>query len=70
MNARVDLPPAALPSSAGRRAPDELRAWRLGTALSAMAHDLAGARREIAVLRRENSALRARLDGGNLRPQP
>jgi hypothetical protein len=45
---------------------DDQRAWRLGTALSGMANDLASARREIAMLRRENQALRASLDHAGL----
>jgi signal transduction histidine kinase len=40
------------------------RAGRLGTALAGLAHELAAARREVAVLNRENATLRARLDGG------
>lgn len=35
---------------------------RLGVALVGLAQDLAAARREVAVLKRENAALRARLD--------
>jgi hypothetical protein len=41
-----------------------VRAARLSAALTGLAQDLAGARREIAVLRRENMELRARLDVG------
>lgn len=40
------------------------RAARLGAALTDLAQELAGARREIAMLKRENVALRARLDRG------
>jgi hypothetical protein len=40
------------------------RAARLAAALTGMAQDLAAARREIAVLKRENTALRSRLEGG------
>jgi signal transduction histidine kinase len=42
------------------------RAGRLGTALAGLAHELAAARREVAVLNRENATLRARLDEGDL----
>ena len=38
------------------------RAERLGTALAALARELADARQEIARLKRENAALRARLE--------
>ncbi len=38
------------------------RASRLGVALAGMAQELVAARREIAVLRRENSALRSKLE--------
>ncbi len=38
------------------------RASRLGVALAGMAQDLATARHEVAVLRRENSALRSKLN--------
>jgi hypothetical protein len=37
---------------------------RLGLALAGLTQELAAARREIAVLKRENKALRSRLDGG------
>ena len=82
MNPRVDLPPVRAPSRAERSHSDavksagaarllsprdDLRARRLGTALSGMAQDLASARREIAMLRRENETLRMRLDGADLR---
>jgi hypothetical protein len=40
------------------------RAGRLGVALAGLAQELAAARREIAMLKRENMSLRARLDGG------
>jgi len=40
------------------------RAARLGVALAGLAQELAAARREIAMLKRENMALRARLDRG------
>jgi hypothetical protein len=40
------------------------RAGRLGAALAGLAQELAAARREIAVLKRENMALRSRLDSG------
>jgi hypothetical protein len=39
-------------------------AARLGAALAGLAQELAAARRDIAVLKRENLALRARLDRG------
>jgi hypothetical protein len=38
------------------------RAERLGAALAGLAQELAVARREIAMLKRENMALRSRLD--------
>ncbi|HEY3944966.1 MAG TPA: hypothetical protein VGL78_07065 [Solirubrobacteraceae bacterium] len=40
------------------------RGVRLGAVLAGLARDLAAARREIAVLKRENVALRERLDAG------
>jgi hypothetical protein len=40
------------------------RAARLGVALAGLAQELAAARREIAMLKRENMALRARIDRG------
>lgn len=40
---------------------------RLGDALTGLARDLAVARREIAMLKRENAALRSRLDLGGAR---
>jgi hypothetical protein len=54
---------------AARPAPDQdpaelVRAARLSAALTDLVRELAGARREIAVLKRENLALRARLDRG------
>jgi hypothetical protein len=48
------------PAPAGRES-------RLGEALAGLAQDLALARREIAVLKRENAALRSRLDVGGPR---
>jgi hypothetical protein len=39
------------------------RAARLGVAAAGLARELAASRREIAVLKRENTALRSRLEG-------
>jgi signal transduction histidine kinase len=46
------------------------RAGRLGTALAGLAHELAAAERQVAVLKRENVTLKARLDRGKSDPQP
>jgi len=43
------------------------RESRLGDALAGLVQDLAVARREIAVLKRENAALRSQLELGGLR---
>jgi signal transduction histidine kinase len=66
-------PSRQLDVSGVRREPVEfgvlVPAERLGTTLARLAHELAAAHREVAVLKRENTTLRVRLDGGQGDPR-
>ena len=55
---------AAQLATVGDRPVSASRESRLGVALAGLAQELAAARREIVVLRRENAALRSTLDVG------
>ena len=61
--------PAMVARAAATRDPPALvgREVRLGVALAGLAQDLPAARREIAVLKRENAALRSQLELGGAR---
>ena len=65
---RPRLPAVVAQLAATRDEPEPVgRESRLGDALAGLVQDLAVARREIAVLKRENAALRSQLELGGLR---